>query len=143
MHLRVDRERMSDDPRERFDEWDQPELVDGELTEYNWLVNKPEKFHLEEYVDIGAFTVINAHAGITIETGVQIGPHCDIHSKSTIDGTEGSVHIREGARVGSHTTVLPGIEIGSNALVGSHSLVREDVPEGSFYKGVPATNTDQ
>jgi acetyltransferase-like isoleucine patch superfamily enzyme len=134
---------MSDDPRERFDEWEHPEIVDGELTEYNWLVNKPDGLQLEEYVDIGAFTVINAHAGVTIKTGVQIGPHCDIHSKSTIDGKSGRVHIREGARIGSHTTVLPGVEIGSNALVGSHSLIRENVPAGAFYKGVPATDADR
>jgi acetyltransferase-like isoleucine patch superfamily enzyme len=134
---------MSDDPRERFDEWEQPEIVDGELTEYNWLVNHSGGLELEKFVDIGAFTVINAHAGIIIEAGVQIGPHCDIHSKSTIDGKEGPVHIREGARIGSHTTVLPGVEVGSNALVASHSLVREDVPEEAFYKGVPATNADQ
>ena len=134
---------MSDDPRERFDEWEHPEIIDGELTEYNWLVNKPDGLQLEDYVDIGAFTVINAHAGVTIGSGVQIGPHCDIHSKSTIDGEAEEVHIREGARIGSHTTILPGVEIGSNALVGSHSLVREDVPEGTFYKGVPATNSDE
>ncbi|MFD1585901.1 acyltransferase [Halorientalis brevis] len=131
---------MGNDPRERFEEWEQPEIVDGELTEYNWLVNNPSGLQLEEYVDIGAFTVINAHAGVTIETGVQIGPHCDIHSKSTIDGESGTIHIREGARIGSHTTVLPGVEIGRDALVGSHSLVRDDVPDGAFYKGVPATS---
>jgi len=133
---------MSDDPRERFDQWQQPEIVDGELTEYNWVVNNPSGLRLETYVDIGAFTVINAHAGVTIESGVQIGPHCDIHSKSTIDGEEGEVHIREGARLGSHTTVLPDVEIGRDALVGAHSLVREDVPEGAFYSGVPATKTE-
>ena len=133
---------MNGDPRKRFDEWQQPEIVDGKLTEYNWVVNKPSELQLEPYVDIGSFTVINAHAGVTIESGVQIGPHCDIHSKSTIDGDEGTVHIREGARLGSHTTVLPGVEIGCDALVGAHSLVREDVPDGSFYSGVPATESE-
>lgn len=129
---------MDADPRDRFDEWVTPEIEDGELTEYNWLVNDPSGLHLSEYVDIGAFTVINAHTEVTIEQGVQIGPHCDIHSKSTIDGEEGAIVIREGARIGSHTTILPGVEIGRDAVVGSHSLVREDVPENSFCRGVPA-----
>lgn len=135
---------MNGDPRERFDQWEEPEIKDGQLTEYNWLVHCPDNFNIENYVDIGAFTVINAHAGVTIETGVQIGPHCDIHSKSTIDDKEGSVIIREGARIGSHTTILPGVEIGDGAIIGSHSLVRTSVPANSFYKGVPAesANTD-
>lgn len=134
---------MSGDPRDRFDEWEQPEIRDGEPTEYNWLVHKPDNLQLSEYVDIGAFTVINAHEGVTIESGVQIGPHCDIHSKSTIDETEGAVVIRQGARIGSHTTILPGNEIGANAVVGSHSLIREDVPAESFVAGVPGEVIDK
>jgi len=129
---------MSGDPRDRFDEWEDPEIRDGELTEYNWLVHDPAGLELEAYVDIGAFTIINAHRGVTIETGVQIGPHCDIHSKSTIDDASAPVAIREGARVGSHTTILPGVEVGSGAVVGSHSLVRQDVPADAFAAGVPA-----
>ena len=129
---------MDGDPRERFDEWTRPDPKDGELTEYNWVVHAPDGLDLDDYVDIGAFTVINAHAGIRIETGVQIGPHCDIHSRSTIDDAEAPVVIREGARIGSHTTILPGVEIGSEATVGSHSLVRDDVPSGTFAIGVPA-----
>lgn len=134
---------MTGDPRERFDEWEQPDIIDGELTEYNWVVHHPEEFYLEDYVDIGAFTVINAHSGVTIESGVQIGPHCDIHSISTIDGREGPVEIHEGARIGSHTTILPGVEIGRDALIASHSLVREDVPAEAFCKGIPAEIKNQ
>lgn len=134
---------MSGNPTDRFDEWVDPEINDGELTEYNWLVHKPENFELHQYVDIGAFTVINAHEGVTIEPDVQIGPHCDIHSKSTIDETSGQIVICEGARIGSHTTILPGVEIGADAVVGSHSLIREDVPAGAFVAGVPGEIIDK
>jgi len=133
---------MTDKPSERFDDWTFPEITDGELTEYNWVVHCSKHFVLEEHVDIGAFTIINAHAGVRIETDVQIGPHCDIHSKSTIDGTEGEVIIRQGARIGSHTTILPGVEIGAGAVVGSHSLVKEDVPEKGFVTGIPASDQE-
>lgn len=129
---------MNEDPRDRFDKWETPAIKDGELTDYNWVVNNPDGLELAKYVDIGAFTLINAHQGVVIETGVQIGPHCDIHSKSTIDGKEGPVIIREGARVGSHTTILPGVEIGSESVIGSHSLVRGDIPEDSTFVGIPA-----
>ena len=126
------------DPRDRFEEWEQPKISHGELTEYNWVVHHPECLELHDYVDIGAFTIINAHMGVKIESGVQIGPHCDIHSKSTIDRKEARIIIREGARIGSHTTILPGVEIGRNAVVGSHSLVKQDVPKDAFVTGVPA-----
>lgn len=129
---------MSGDPRDRFDEWQQPNISHGELTEYNWVVHHPECLELQEYVDIAAFSVINAHSGVKIESGVQIGPHCDIHSKSTIDEKEGEVIIREGASIGSHTTILPGVEIGPDAVVGSHSMVKEDVPKDTLVAGVPA-----
>lgn len=129
---------MDADPRDRFRKWNEPDICDGELTQYNWLVHNPSGLDLADYVDIGAFTVINAHNGVLIETGVQIGPHCDIHSLSTIDEKKGFVMIREGAKIGSHTTILPGVEIGKNALVGAHSLVRDDVPSDAFVAGVPA-----
>ena len=129
---------MTGDPRDRFDEWETPEIEHGELTEYNWVVHRPEGLELSSYVDIAAFTVINAHEGVTIEAGVQIGPHCDIHSKSTIDDTQAPVVIHEGARIGSHTTILPGVEIGRNAVIGSHSVVRNDIPAGELAVGVPA-----
>ncbi len=134
---------MNGDPRDRFEKWEPPEIIHGELTKYNWLVHEPDNFELGEYVDIGAFTVINAHNGVTIESGVQIGPHCDIHSKSTIGDNKGPVTIREGARIGSHTTILPDVEIGSNAIIGSHSLIRDDVPSDSFVVGVPGEIVDQ
>lgn len=129
---------MTDDPRDRFEEWVQPEIRHGELTEYNWVVHHPAGLELHDYVDIAAFSVINAHSGVKIESGVQIGPHCDIHSKSTIDEKEAPVIIREGARIGSHTTILPGVEIGPDAVVGSHSMVNDDIPANTFAAGVPA-----
>lgn len=130
---------MTGDPRDRFETWEQPDIVHGELTEYNWVVHRPDNLELADYVDIAAYTVINAHGGVTIEPGVQIGPHCDVHSKSTIDETEGPVAIREGARIGSHCTIMPGVTVGREAVVGSHSLLKQDVPAGGRATGVPAS----
>ena len=39
----------------------------GKLTEYNWLVQYPERFSLAPGTDIGAFTYINAKHGVTIK----------------------------------------------------------------------------
>jgi acetyltransferase-like isoleucine patch superfamily enzyme len=48
------------------------------------------------------------------------------------------VRICRGAKIGANSTLLPGITIGANALVGAGSVVTRDVPEGSVVAGNPA-----
>ena len=50
----------------------------------------------------------------------------------------GPVLIGERASIGANSTILPGVTIGDDAVVGAMSLVREDVPPGEFWAGVPA-----
>lgn len=46
--------------------------------------------------------------------------------------------VRQGAKIGANSTVLPGVTIGRGALIGAGSVVAEDVPEGMVVAGVPA-----
>jgi acetyltransferase-like isoleucine patch superfamily enzyme len=46
--------------------------------------------------------------------------------------------IRPKAKIGANVTILPGVVIGANALVGAGSVVCRDVPEGSVVAGNPA-----
>jgi acetyltransferase-like isoleucine patch superfamily enzyme len=115
-----------------------PTIEHNALTENNYLVHYPDRLELAPYVDISVFVWINAANGVTIEKDVQIGPFTSIMSNSTIDGKSGEVVIESGALVGSHSTVMPGVTIGTNALVGSHSFVTDDVPPGSLAYGTPA-----
>lgn len=126
---------MSED---RFDDWKAPEIKHGELTEYNWLVQNPDGLELGRKTDIGAFSYINAKYGVTIEDEVQIGSHCSIYSVSTIDDKEAPVVLKRNARVGSHSTIMPGVTIGENAIIGAHSFVNKDIPANSVAFGVPA-----
>ncbi len=89
-------------------------------------------------VDIGAFTLLHAGAGLTIDDDVQVGSHCAIYTVSTIDERTGPVHIGRNARIGSHSTILPGVSIGENAVIGAHSLVTRDIPPMAVAMGVPA-----
>lgn len=50
----------------------------------------------------------------------------------------GGVMIGERAWIGTKATILDGVTIGRNAVVGAHSLVREDVPDNAIVAGVPA-----
>jgi serine acetyltransferase len=104
-------------------------------TRWGWMVSYPDGLVLDTETDIGAFTYIQAQAGVTIERGVQIGSHCAIYSVNTIDGTAGPVFIREGACIGSHSVVFPGVEIGRYAKCGAFSLIKEDVAAGVLFIG--------
>jgi len=47
-------------------------------------------------------------------------------------------YIRKGASIGSSTTILCGLTIGENAIVGAGAVVTKDVPANSVVAGVPA-----
>jgi len=123
---------------DRFDNWQFPEIIDGVPTKYNWVVQNKEGLELGYKSDIGAFSYINAKYGVRIEEFVQLGSHCSLYSLSTIDDKKGKIHLKRNSRVGSHSTILPGVTIGENSIVGAHSLVIEDIPDNVIAFGVPA-----
>jgi len=122
----------------RFFNWKYPDIEDGEPTKYNWIVRNLDGFKLGFKTDIGAFSYINAKKGVTIEDDVQIGSHCSIYSESTIDNRSGKVVLKNNCRIGSHSTILPGVSIGKNSIIGAHSLVNKDIPDNVVAFGVPA-----
>jgi len=122
----------------RFSNWKYPEIEDGKLTKYNWIVQNIEGFDLGFETDIGAFSYINALHGVEIKDNVQIGSHCSIYSVSTIDGLHGKVVLKQNCRIGSHSTILPGVSIGKNSIIGAHSLVNKNIPDNVVAFGVPA-----
>jgi len=122
----------------RFKDWKHPDIEEGKLTKYNWLVQHKDNLKLGYKTDIGAFTYINAKYGVFIEDYVQIGSHCSIYSVSTIDNKEGEVILKKGCRIGSHSVVMPGVTIGENSIVGAFSFVNEDIPDNVVAVGVPA-----
>jgi len=124
--------------KDRFNEWKKPRIEEGKLTKWNWMVQGVEGLTLGYKTDIGAFTYINASGSVIIDDEVQIGSHCSIYSISTIDGKKGCVHLKKNSRIGSHSTIMPGITIGENSIIGAHSLVLENIPDNVVAYGIPA-----
>ena len=124
--------------RDKFINWKYPDISDGEPTKYNWVVQYVEDFVLGFNTDIGAFSYINAYHGVVIKDNVQIGSHCSIYSVSTIDNTSGKVTLENNCRIGSHSTILPGVSIGKNSIIGAHSLVNKNIPDNVVAFGIPA-----
>lgn len=131
-------ETLTQSPVERFSDWIYPEINEGKLTKYNWVVQHRDNLRLGYKTDIGAFTYINAKNGVVIEDFVQIGSHCSIYSVSTIDNKEGQVKLRKNCKIGSHSVVMPGVTIGENSIVGAFSFVDKDIPDNVIAVGVPA-----
>lgn len=123
----------------RFKNWKQPDIEDKKLhPKYYFLIHHKDNLEIGENTDIGAFTYINAKNGVVIEKNVQIGSHCSIYSVSTIDKKEGRIVIKENAKICTHSTIMPGVTIGKNSVVGAHSFVTEDVPDSTLAYGIPA-----
>lgn len=124
--------------KERFENWKQPEIEEGKLTKWNWMVQHKDNLKLGRKTDIGAFTYINAKSGVEICDEVQIGSHCSIYSESTIDDKMGKITLKKNARIGSHSVIMPGVTIGENSIIGAFSFVNKDVPDNVIAFGVPA-----
>ena len=122
---------------DRFKKWEHPEIKEGVLTRYNWIVQHVDNLKLGYKSDIGAFTYINAKNGVSIEDYVQIGSHCSIYSISTIDGEEGPVVLQKNCRIGGHSVIMPGVTVGKNSIIGACSLVDKDIPPDVVGFGIP------
>jgi acetyltransferase-like isoleucine patch superfamily enzyme len=48
------------------------------------------------------------------------------------------VIIGYGADIGTNATILPGVRVGANAIIGAGAVVTADVPEYAVVAGVPA-----
>jgi UDP-2-acetamido-3-amino-2,3-dideoxy-glucuronate N-acetyltransferase len=89
--------------------------------------------------------------GFTVEDGVFLGPGAmllnDKHPrainpdgaiKSDSDWTVSEAVVRYGASVGGGAVILPGVNIGRFAMVGSGAVVTRDVPDHAIVVGNPA-----
>ncbi len=107
---------------------------------------------IEHHVIIKNGVRIHSHAFISeysiLELGCWIGPNvvitnakypCSPRVKEHLKGA----FVRQGAKIGANSTLLPGVEIGENALVGAGSVVTRDVPAGAVVVGNPACVTKQ
>ena len=81
--------------------------------------------------------------GTTVENDVFIGPNVTFvndkypRSKKYPDQMLKTL-IRKGASIGANSTILGGVTIGENAMVGAGSVVTKDIPAGELWFGNPA-----
>lgn len=81
--------------------------------------------------------------GLTIEDNTLISLNCtiatnnhDFYDRQVI--TCKPVHIKKNVWIGVNVTILPGVTIGENAIIGASSVVTKDVPPNTVVAGNPA-----
>lgn len=80
--------------------------------------------------------------GIEIEDNVQIGPNVtftnDKYPRAKQPFELQKTIIKKNASIGAASTVLGGITIGENSMIGAGSLVTKNVPPNELWFGSPA-----
>jgi UDP-2-acetamido-3-amino-2,3-dideoxy-glucuronate N-acetyltransferase len=80
--------------------------------------------------------------GIVIEDNVQIGPNVtftnDLYPRAKHSFNLLRTKIEFGASVGANATIIGGITIGKNSLIGAGSVVTKNIPNNTLWIGNPA-----
>jgi acetyltransferase-like isoleucine patch superfamily enzyme len=110
---------------------------------------------IQKGVKVGKNVKISTHTficeGVTIEDDVFVGHNVsfinDKYPRSTNPGgalqTEADwkvvpTVIKQGASIGTSSTILCGVTVGENSIVGAGSVVTKDIPPNVIAVGVPA-----
>jgi acetyltransferase-like isoleucine patch superfamily enzyme len=90
-----------------------------------------EGVHIEDYVFIG-------HNVTFINDKIPKSVNEDGSMQSEKDWKVIETFIKKGSSIGSSATIMCGVTVGENAIVGAGAVVTKDVPPNSVVAGVPA-----
>lgn len=124
------------------------ELLEGRIGEGSWI-QPPLFINQAQFVTVGSDVIIMnglkvmSMGGLDIEDHVRISLNCtiatndhDMYDREILICKP--VRIRENAWLGVNVTVMPGVIIGKNAVIGAGSVVTKDIPDNAVAVGVPA-----
>src|SRR5512146_2552145 len=119
----------------------------GDGSKIGAFVEIQKNAHIGRNVKISSHTFVCE--GVNIEDDVFVGHNVsfinDKYPRSTSNGqlqteadwTVVQTRVKRGASIGTSATILCGVTIGENAIVGAGSVVTRDVPENTIVAGNP------
>ena len=111
-------------------------------------IDYPSKLIMGNDVSINRGTIINAGGKIKVGNDVLIGPNVTIYSQNhNFDDVSVKINqqgyikkevvIGDNVWIASNATILPGVEIGNNIVIGANSLVSSSILDPGVYVGNP------
>ncbi len=126
-------------------------IGDGTVISRNCTIQgKTGPVFIGKRADIGCDVVFSSIAGITLGDSVLIAGKCYLgggrYNSSRLDipimdqggYSRGPLHIGAGTWLGAGVTVLDGVRIGKDCIVGAGSVVTHNLPDYAVALGVPA-----
>ena len=107
------------------------------------------RFNFAALLDFGDNVFLNRGVFIDSKGGVELGDNVALaedvrifthgHSEAShLERTYAKVVVKPYAKIYSGATILPGVVIGEEAIVGSGAMVTKDVPPNMVVAGIPA-----
>ena len=125
--------------------------ITGSEIDESVTVFTPLHINYGRHIKIGKNVFINFDCvfldlgGITIDDNVFIAPKVSLLSEGHPTSREDrhslipkAIHIKKNVWVGAGATILPGVNIGENAVVAAGAVVSKDVAPNTVVGGVPA-----
>jgi len=93
---------------------------------------------------LNSFVQMYGHGGIDIGKNTQVGPNTVItttghdYLSNDLDGNFAGINIGERVWIAANCTIIGGVHIGDQAVIGAGAVVTRDVPARCVAVGVPA-----
>ncbi|OGD62085.1 hypothetical protein A2215_00360 [Candidatus Berkelbacteria bacterium RIFOXYA2_FULL_43_10] len=133
--------------------WHHAHVREGAKIGMNCVVGKNVYIDIEVIVghNVKIQNNVSVFHGVELGNGVFVGPHVcftndkvpraineDGTPKKTTDWKIKKTIVKDGASIGANATILPGITIGTFAMIGAGSVVTKDIGDFELAYGNPA-----